>query len=341
MNRSHATVAVSALAAALAVLVPGAANGHGRHGTGKPVGTVGAGKSLASLLEVISGARAAARMHMDTAGGFRLIEADGLPDHATGRFPNRGNPHTIEPQRYALRVPLRPMRAAQPTPIGRQPFGIALNGVLFDPGTAEFWNDDPHAGWNYEALSGRVDLGLDANNAHVQPNGAYHYHGLPTALFERLRQRETPTLVGYAADGFPIYGPFGYRDPASAASGMIELRSGHRLKPGVRAAGPGGAHDGTFVEDWEYALDVGDLDACNGREAVTPEHPQGTYHYVLTARFPFIPRCFAGAPDASFSRRALGGKPPPKPGGKPPWHRGPPPPGKHAPPPHPWEKPPG
>ncbi len=56
-------------------------------------------------------------------------------------------------------------------------FGVALNGLPLDPGTAEFWHNDPN--WNYEAMSGKMDLGLDENNAHVQPNGAYHYHGLP------------------------------------------------------------------------------------------------------------------------------------------------------------------
>jgi len=320
--------------AAAGALTHVAALGHGRHETGKPGGIARSEPSIASLFEIVSGARATARVQTDAAGEFRVIEADGLPDHATGRFPNRGNPHAIESQRYTLRMPLRPVRAAQPTPLGRASFGVALNGVLFDPETAEFWNDDPRSGWNYEALSGKVDLGLDRNNAHVQPNGAYHYHGLPAGLLERLARRGEPTLLGYAADGFPIYGPFGYREPQRAAGELVELRAGYRLRLGARAGGPGGTHDGTFVEDWEHAPGLGDLDFCNGREGVTPEYPQGTYHYVITSNFPFIPRCFAGAPDASFSRRALGGKPPPrKPPGGPPGHLGPPPPGKHGPPP--------
>ncbi len=45
-----------------------------------------------------------------------------------------------------------------------------------------------------------------------------------------------------------------------------------------------------------------DLDQCNGRFAVTPEYPNGTYHYVLTDAFPFIPRCWMGNPDSSFMR---------------------------------------
>ena len=51
-------------------------------------------------------------------------------------------------------------------------FGVALNGVPFDPGTAEYWENDRSSDWRYDALSGKINLGLDQNNAHVQPNGA-------------------------------------------------------------------------------------------------------------------------------------------------------------------------
>ena len=52
------------------------------------------------------------------------------------------------------------------------------------------------------------DGGLDDHHAHVQPTGAYHYHGLPTGLIEHLRKEKDDNkmlLIGYAADGFPIY----------------------------------------------------------------------------------------------------------------------------------------
>ncbi len=90
-------------------------------------------------------------------------------------------------------------------------FGVALNGVPFDPGTARFWKDDPRSGWDYDALSGRINLGFDGSNAHVQPNGAYHYHGIPNGLLRIRAQENRMTLLGYA-DGFPIYGPLGYAD---------------------------------------------------------------------------------------------------------------------------------
>ena len=40
--------------------------------------------------------------------GYRLLTANGIPDHPTGRFPSRGNPNAISPQDYHFRIPLDP-----------------------------------------------------------------------------------------------------------------------------------------------------------------------------------------------------------------------------------------
>lgn len=248
-------------------------------------------------------------------GDYRYITANGIPNHSHGQFPNRGNPNTIRAQQYTFRMPLHPQINKEITALGMNPFGVALNGVPFDPGAAEWWNDDRNSGWQYEALSGKINLGMDANNAHVQPNGAYHYHGLPIGLIEKLGDGKKMLLVGYAADGFPIYVLYGYADAKNAKSEIKKLRSSYHLKEGRRPKGPGETYDGTFVEDYVYIADSGDLDECNGRFGVTPEYPDGTYHYFVTSKFPFIPRCFRGIPDDSFKRRGPG---PRGPRGRPP-----------------------
>ena len=138
-----------------------------------------------------------------TQGEWRYVIANGIPNHVTGAFPNPNNPNAISPQSYRFQVAARPQVANQITanPLGA--FGVAVNGVVFDPGAAEFWRGDRT--WQYEALSGQINLGLDANNAHVQPTGAYHYHGLPIGLLANLGDGRRMLLLGYAADGFPIY----------------------------------------------------------------------------------------------------------------------------------------
>ncbi len=245
-------------------------------------------------------APAFAEVYIDIDGQYRYIRSNGIADHATGDFPNRGNPNSISEQEHSFRVTMHPRKADSVTDIGHNSFGVALNGIPFDPATAEYWNNDRRLDWNIDALEGNRNLGLDANNAHVQPNGAYHYHGLPVGLLTHYDYKTRPALLGYAADGFPIYGPNGYGRADDAQSSIKQLRASYRVKSGTRPDGPGGRYDGTYIRDWEYIEGYGDLDACNGRFGVTPEYPLGIYYYVITSSFPSVPRCWVGSPDRSF-----------------------------------------
>jgi hypothetical protein len=259
-------------------------------------------------------------------GDYRIVRANGIPDHTPGAFPNPHNPNRISPQTHLVRVPVNPKAGSRPTSSNGAWFGIALNGVPFEPGTAEFWSRD----WKYEAMGGTMNLGLDDNLAHVQPTGAYHYHGLPHSLIANRGGDQSGMLqIGWAADGFPIYTNVGYTDPKDAKSGRKTVHASYQLKKGERPGspnGPGGKYDGSFTADWEYVKGSGDLDECNGRFGVTPEYPQGTYHYYVTAEFPFLARLWNGTPDPSFQKGPGG---PGGPGGP----RGPGGPGGFPPPP--------
>jgi hypothetical protein len=255
-------------------------------------------------------------------GGYRYVEANGIPVHPTGSFPNRNNPNSVRPQRHQFRLTLNPQANPKATALGLGPFGIALNGVLLEPGAAEFWQRNFNSGWQYEAKGGRINLGLDQHNAHVQPTGSYHYHGMPIGLVDRLYQKDRMLLIGYAADGFPIYARYGLREPMNPKSGIVGIQPSYRIKRGVRSGGPGGNYDGTFVQDYEYVKGLGHLDNCNGRFGVTPEYPNGIYHYYITDKWPYLPRAYRGTPDNSFSRRGPGGPGGPRGGGS--GRRGPP-----------------
>lgn len=234
--------------------------------------------------------------------GLRRIRSNGLPNHATGAFPNANNPNSISAQSYDYSLPVSPSRNTTVNVYSiPQPFGIAVNGVLFDPLAAEYYNNDRNSGWNYNALGTGVNLGLDDNEAHVQPTGAYHYHGIPEGLADSVARKGHSPLVGWAGDGFPIYLNRGYKRPRNTSSGLKRLTSSYQLKSGTRPSGPGGVYNGDFVEDYEYVTDSGDLDAANGRFQKTPEFPAGTYCYILTTDYPVIPRAFRADLATSFT----------------------------------------
>lgn len=106
------------------------------------------------------------------------------------------------------------------------------------------------------------------------------------------------TLIAWAADGFPIYARYGYQDAMDASSEIIIIEGSYQLKssPDANRAEISLYAMGTFTQDYEYVAGSGsDLDECNGRNGVTPEFPEGIYHYYATNSFPFLQRCVKGA----------------------------------------------
>lgn len=235
----------------------------------------------------------------------RSVSGNGLPDHDVGTFPNPNCPNTIRAQPVAASMPLQPAATGR---INTQMIvGYAFNGVKFDPstaGTCTVMNGMTSCSligntgtWNIEALGQTTfNFGVDANNAHVQPNGAYHYHGMPNAVISNAGKGQAMTLVGYAVDGFPIYARYGYSDPKNAGSAIKVVTASYQVKSAPDAGRPSTSTYpmGSFTQDYEYVAGSGDLDECNGRTGVTPEFPCGIYHYYITDTYPFIQRCQKG-----------------------------------------------
>jgi hypothetical protein len=241
--------------------------------------------------------------------GIRTLVANGIPDHAIGVFPNPGNQETMSVQRIQFSTSLHPQATNNITRKGgpRVTTGYLLNGIKIDPGTAGTCDDagancpmGPSFGrWNIEAMGQTsFNYGTDENNAHVQPNGTYHYHGIPDAFVNKLNKGKikTMTLIGWAGDGFPIYARYGYQDANDAASEIKAVTTSYRikLKPDSNRPATTLFPMGTFTQDYEYLAGSGDLDECNGRTGVTPEFPKGIYHYFATDTYPYLQRCMKG-----------------------------------------------
>ena len=238
----------------------------------------------------------------------RTLSANGIPDHAVGTFPNADNPNTISAQTVSASYTLNPTVSAATTTLGgpRGVIGFILNGIKIDAGTGGACNDsgsdcslgDATVGqWSIEALGQTsFSFGTDSNNAHVQPGGAYHYHGMPEGFVNLQGKGTAMTLIGWAADGFPIYARYGYSDPDDASSAIKVMQGSYALKstPDTNRPSTSLYPMGTFSQDYAYSEGSGDLDECNGRTGVTPEFPEGTYHYYATDSYPFLQRCVKG-----------------------------------------------
>ena len=96
---------------------------------------------------------------------------------------------------------------------------------------------------------------------------------------EQVSLNHSP-IIGWAYDGNPIYGPYGY-DRKDGGAVRI-MRSGYSLKTTRENGPPISAFPlGFFIEDYEY-LGNGDLDENNGRYCITPDYPNGTFAYFAT-----------------------------------------------------------
>lgn len=245
---------------------------------------------------VNAGLNLTSTVSMTCNGGVRTMMSNSIPDHATGTFPNTNNPHSIKAKTVSFKTSLDPVSTGSTTAIAHT-IGYANNGVKFDPATAEV-TQNAGATWNVEALGSSFNFGTDSSNGHPQPDGTYHYHGMPEGYISRVNpgQEARMTLVGFANDGFPIYARWGYTTASNSTSAVKIMKSSYRLQAAADAGRPSTTlvPMGTFTQDYEYVAGLGDLDECNGRTGVTPEFPAGIYHYYITDDYPYVQRCIKG-----------------------------------------------
>jgi len=104
----------------------------------------------------------------------------------------------------------------------------------------------------------------------------------PDLIFVNNREQTSDAhspIIGWAYDGNPIYGPYGYDTPTGG--NIRTMTSGYRLKLKTNRPSTSIYPAGFFIEDYEY-VGGSDLDEHNGRYCVTPEYPNGVYAYFTT-----------------------------------------------------------
>ena len=146
-----------------------------------------------------------------------IVASDGIPTHKTGTFPNAKNPNTIQKQNYRFVIPREPHKAAKITPLPMGPIGVAVNGIPFyNPYNAEGRN----------AVEGMFAETFDSCCGHPDPQGRYHYHKYPVCVKSPFKDApgEHSPLIGYAFDGYAIYGP---NDDGGAPPKNLDECNGH------------------------------------------------------------------------------------------------------------------
>lgn len=239
----------------------------------------------------------------------RSMTANGVPNHQIGTFPNANNPNTPTARTGVnFTATLTPVMASANSTT--RLLAHALNGVVFDPATAGSCpatatraadcTATATGTFALEALQGFFDFGVDSNNAHVQPGGLYHYHGMPEGILTAAgvtTSAQRMLLIGWAPDGFPIYARYGHVVANNATSSLTVVKGSYVVDTVADPGRPSAASVplGVFPTDWNYVAGYGDLDDCNGRFGVTPEFPNGIYHYFATDTYPYLTRCFKGS----------------------------------------------
>ena len=154
---------------------------------------------------------------------------------------------------------------------------VNINNQLDSNNGYFFENINPALGYGYAYLANPKALRISLGD-NLETNGS-----TSTVL-------QHSKILGYAYDGNPIYGPYGYADPKNNTTQIVRMVSSYQLKDNRIDGPPVTTYSlGYFIQDYRYNHRLGTLDENNGRFCVTPEYPEGVYAYFLTVNSNDIP----------------------------------------------------
>lgn len=241
---------------------------------------------------------------------FFYIKSNGIPGHQILSLPFDLPP---APQKYVFKFPRKDWnifgsrttidpRASTDTPaLGF--IGVAIDGVPFKSPNTQNTVTRGQRVYTENSVIFPTQYYYDGSGI-IGTERKFYYQSDPKKTYEKQsNQYGHSPIVGYAFDGNPIYGPYGFSDafpPRDSEGNLLPntpvkvMETSYRLSEVQRDNGT--LPDGTFIEDFVYEEGLGDLDRHNGRNCVTPEYPDGVYAYFITVdptdidlpRYPYI-----------------------------------------------------
>ena len=223
------------------------------------------------------------------------VSASCIPGYSIG--PWLGDPNIPANMNFVYKITRNPTpNTGTLTKVGLGHVGVWTNGVsifntpdAMSDGSAGYWNQNAYV---YEGSSFDNCLG------HPAPGGEYHHHVSPKCLYDITDNTHHSPIIGYAFDGYPVYGAYGYTDTSKTGGTVARMRTSFKLRTTMvhRDTLPDGTilssanygpdvsvtPLGSYQEDYTFTAGYGDLDVHNGRWCHTPEYPAGTYAYFVT-----------------------------------------------------------
>jgi hypothetical protein len=230
------------------------------------------------------------------------ISATCIPGYDIGPWP--GDPNVPANMNFVYKITRNPApNTGTLTSVGLGHVGVWTNGVsIFNTQDAMSYNNLNI--WHQNAY---VFEGSSFDNClgHPAPGGEYHHHVSPKCLYNITDSTHHSPIIGYAFDGYPVYGAYGYSD-TNGTGGIRRMKSSFQLRnitqrhtlpdgttlsvadygPDVSATYP----LGSYQEDYVFTAGSGDLDVHNGRWCKTPDYPAGTYCYFVSIDSALLPQ---------------------------------------------------
>jgi len=295
-----------------------------RTSTGTPTATTSGGSCpSANFLNVTGAAGAGAgyptpSLSVSCSGSTATVHSNGIPTYQYVAI----TPNGLQAKNYTFTFPSNPVAAASTTNVpllGNM--GVSVNGV---PIYAVNEGPQPASDAYGDPIAAAI---LDECGSHSAQQGTFHYHKLPVkCLIQSAVASSQPwndadpsptdpsPIVGYAFDGFPIYGPYECTDVGCASvQEMLSSWDATGYQAGTIGCMSSSACSNGYCNDvmingmqatacvpktcvWSnnaYTAKAGSqyLDKCNGHVG-----PNGDYHYHTTSTFPYILGCYRGTP---------------------------------------------
>lgn len=231
------------------------------------------------------------------------LSCEAIPGYDVGPW---DDPSMAPNQNFVFKITRNPLaKSGNYTATIPGHIGVWANGVsVFDAGSAgSFQNEQV---WHINGAFNKSQTSINCDGIAAE-NGEFHNYFAPICLFDVNETTVHSPILGYAFDGFPIYGAYAYAN-ADGTGDIMRMQTSYQIRQiDTRNSLPDGtllSEDlwgpkigntyplGYYKEDYEYVAGSGNLDDHNGRFCVTPEYPNGTYAYFTTIdanRMPAFP----------------------------------------------------